>query len=114
MDNEFDINQLIKRGKISNELELERASLAERKLRIMSKEIPESKKKREKIIELIYAYEKKHWRDLDKITDSQIEESDNAEFIVLKEYEESLKNYRDIKNVVNTAKSDGKKEVAKK
>ena len=31
-----------------------------------------------------------------------------------KEYQESLKNYRDIKNVVDTAKVDGKKEVAKK
>jgi len=87
MDTQFNINQLIKAGKIRNELELERASLAERKLRIMSDKIPEAKKKRKILRELIYAYEAQNWNDGERISNTQIEESDEAELIVLKESE---------------------------
>ena len=87
MKNEFNVDQLIKQGEIKSELELERASMAERKLRLMTEEIPEAKVKREKIRELIYEYEAKHWTDRNGITDSQVEESDNAEIIVQKETE---------------------------
>lgn len=82
MKGEFNIDQLIKQGEIRNELELERASLAERKLRLMSEEIPAAKIKRMKIRELIYAYEAKHWTNRNKISESQIEQSDYAEKIV--------------------------------
>lgn len=87
MNNEFNIDQLIKRGKISNELELERASMAERKLRLMTDEFPEAKSKRKQIRELIYEYESKYWTDRDRITDSQVQENDKAEIIVQSENE---------------------------
>lgn len=87
MNNEFNIDQLIKRGKINNELELERASMAERKLRLMTDEFPEAKSKRKQIRELIYEYEAKYWTDRDKITDSQVQENDKAEIIVQSENE---------------------------
>ncbi len=38
MKTQFDISQLIKTGKILNELNFERALIADRKLRILSKE----------------------------------------------------------------------------
>ncbi len=85
MNKEFDIDQLIKQGKIKSELELERASLAERKLRLISKEVPESKIKRRKLRELILAFEEENWNDRDQISDTQIKESDNAEKTVLNE-----------------------------
>lgn len=87
MNNEFNIDQLIKQGKIKNELELERASMAERKLRLMTKEFPQAKNKRKQIREMIYAYEAKYWTDREKITDSQVEENDKAEIIVQLENE---------------------------
>jgi len=85
MDVKFDIDQLIKQGEIKNELELERASLAERKLKIMSNDFPEAKKKRKALRELIYSYEEKNWKDRDKLSNSKIEESDSAKENVLRE-----------------------------
>ncbi len=85
MNKEFNIDQIIIRGKINNELELERASMAERKLKLMSNDFPEVKVKRKQIRELIYEYEAKFWTDRDKITDSQVEENDRAEAVVLNE-----------------------------
>ena len=82
MENEFNINKVIKRGSIKNELELEYASLAERQLKLLSKENPKAKIKYSQIMELIDAYEAKHWTNRDQITDSQVEESDKAELIV--------------------------------
>lgn len=81
----LDIDQLILKGEITNELELERASIAERKLRIISKDFPAAKTKRKKIRELIYEYEQKHWSQRNKITKKQIIQSDNAEKIVKQE-----------------------------
>jgi len=87
MKTKFDINQLIKRGVIKNEIELERASLAERKLRVLAKQSPELGLKRKKLRELIYSYEEKNWTNRKKITKSQLNESDNAEILVQKELE---------------------------
>ena len=82
MENEFNIDKVLQRGSIINELELEYASLAERQLKLLSKENPEIKNKLSKIMELIDDYEAKHWTNRDLITDSQVEESDKAELIV--------------------------------
>lgn len=85
MKNQFDINKLIKTGKIRNELELERASLAERKLKIESKKNPKLKEKRQALREIIYAYEKQNWSNRKKISRKQINESDIAEKLVFNE-----------------------------
>jgi len=82
MNNEFNIDQLITQGIIRNELELERASMAERKLRLMGKEFPQAKIKRKLLRELIYAYEAEHWTNRDKISDAQVAQNDTAETIV--------------------------------
>jgi transcriptional regulator with XRE-family HTH domain len=87
MDNEFNINTVLERGLIINELELEHASLAERQLKLLSTKNPEVKNKLSQIIELIDDYEAKHWTDRGQITDSQIEESDKAELIVQQRFE---------------------------
>ena len=87
MKKEFDIDQLLKKGKIKDELELERVSLAERKLRLISKKDPKARIKRKKLRELIYNYENKHWKNRTGITNTQIKESNKAEQIVQKESE---------------------------
>lgn len=40
MKTQFDISEIIKKGKIANELDFERAMIADRKLRVLSKENP--------------------------------------------------------------------------
>jgi len=87
MKKEFDVDLLLKQGKIKNELELERASNAERKLRLISKKDPKAKTKRKKLRELIYDFENKHWKNRNSITNSQIRESNKAELVVQKETE---------------------------
>jgi len=85
MKNQFDINKLIKVGKIQSELELERASLAERKLKLDSKKNPKLLLKRQALRELIYTYEKENWSNRKNISVKQIEESDKAEKLVFSE-----------------------------
>lgn len=79
--NLVDILDILKRGTLNNELDLQRALIADRKLRLLAEEDSSFKKLRSDLSELIYAYEKAHWRDENKITDEQIEESDLAEKI---------------------------------
>ena len=76
----FDIDLLLKRGEILSELELERASIAERKLRILSKQNPDIKSKRKKLRDLIATYENKHW-NRSRISDTKLIESTQAETI---------------------------------
>ena len=87
MKNEFDINMILKRGRIKNELELEQASIAERQLKLISKEKPELKSKRAQLIQLIDEYEAKHWTNREEISNSQIIESDQAEKAALQQLE---------------------------
>lgn len=81
METQFDINGLIKRGKIKNELELERALIADRKLRVLSKKDPELKKVRCKLRELIVKYENKNWSENANVSKRKILESDIAELV---------------------------------
>jgi hypothetical protein len=76
-----DIRTVLEKGVLSNELELQRALIADRKLRLLAKEDPSLKKLRNDLRGLIQAYEKANWSDVTKITDQQIEESDLAERI---------------------------------
>jgi len=78
----FDIKKVAKIERLENEYDLKKASLLERKLRLMIDENPDLKPIRKKLRDLIKDYEDREWSDFDKITDSQIEESDKAEEIV--------------------------------
>ena len=49
MKTQLDISELIENGKIRNELDFERAMIADRKLRVLSKENPKFKSVRKKI-----------------------------------------------------------------
>ena len=85
MNTQFDIEKLIKQGEIKSELELERALIAERKLRVLSKEDPKFKITRSKLRNLIEEYEKVFWSPESKISERKLRESDIAEVIAEKE-----------------------------
>ncbi|SIS47351.1 Helix-turn-helix [Zobellia uliginosa] len=85
MKTQFDISQLIKTGKIQNELDFERALIADRKLRVLSKENPKFKSIRKKLRDLIEQYENENWSAESKISDKKLGESDVAELIAEKE-----------------------------
>lgn len=82
---QFDITQLIKAGKIQNELDFERALIADRKLRVLSKENPKFKSIRKKLRDLIEQYENQNWSTESKLSDKKLSESDAAELIAEKE-----------------------------
>ncbi len=85
MKTHLDIEKLIESGSINNELDLERAMIADRKLRLLSKESEHFKNLRKNLRTLIAAYENKVWNNLNEITNEKIAESDNAEIIAEKE-----------------------------
>jgi transcriptional regulator with XRE-family HTH domain len=79
--NSEDIRAMIRKGTLSNELELQKAIIADRKLRLLAKEDSSLKKVRSDLRKLNQTYEEANWADESKITDQQIEESDLAEKI---------------------------------
>lgn len=85
MQTQFDISQLIEAGKIQNELDFERALIADRKLRVLSKENPKFKSVRKKLRDLIEQYENQNWSSDSKISDKKLRESHIAELIAEKE-----------------------------
>jgi antitoxin component HigA of HigAB toxin-antitoxin module len=85
MKTQLDITELLEIGKIQNELDFERALIADRKLRILSKEDSKYKAIRKKLRDLIADYEEKNWSNKSRITDEKIRESDLAESIAEKE-----------------------------
>ncbi len=88
----LDIREIEKIDRLENEYDLEKASLLERKLRLMIDENPDLKPLRKKLRDLIKEYEDTKWSDFENITDSQVEESDKAEEIV--NYEQKFINKR--------------------
>ncbi len=84
--NEIDIKLLIRKGVISSELELERASLAARFLRLQSEDHPELASLEEQLSILIRDYESKYWSDFKQVTTKQVKESDLAEKLAAKEF----------------------------
>lgn len=78
----MDIKEVMNTERLENEYDLHKASLLERKLRLMIEENPDLKPIRKRLRDLIKDYEDRHWSDFDNITDSQIEKSDKAEEIV--------------------------------
>ena len=85
MKTQFDISELIKNGKILNELDFERAMIADRKLRVLSKEDLNFKSVRKKLRDLIEQYENQNWSAESKISEKKLRESDVAEIIAEKE-----------------------------
>lgn len=85
METEFDLNKALLPGGIRNELDLERAFIADRLLRVMAKEKIKLEPIRKKLGEVIRAYEDKNWSRNSNITQKQIEESDQAELRAEKE-----------------------------
>ena len=78
----LDIKDIEKIEKLENEYDLQKASLLERKLRLMIDENPDLKPIRKKLRDLIKNYEDREWSDFENISDSKIEESDKAEEII--------------------------------
>ena len=85
MKTQFDISQLIEAGEIQNELDFERALIADRKLRVLSKENPKFKSVRKKLRDLIEQYENRNWSAASRISHKKLRESDVAELIAEKE-----------------------------
>ncbi len=78
----MDIKEVENVVRLENEYDLQKASLLERKLRLIIDENPNLKPLRNKLRKLIKEYEDREWADFEKITDSQVEESDKAEEVV--------------------------------
>ena len=85
MTTQFDISQLIASGKIQNELDFERALIADRKLRVLAKQNPKFQTTRKKLRDLIEQYENQNWSANSIISDKKLRESDVAELVAEKE-----------------------------
>jgi transcriptional regulator with XRE-family HTH domain len=81
MKTDFDIEKLVEKGSITNELDYERALNADKRLRLLAKESAHFKKLRTNLRVIIEKYESTEWNDLDKIDDSKLLESKKSEQI---------------------------------
>lgn len=81
MKTHFDIEEIIESGAITNELDYDRALIADRKLRLLAKENPHFKNLRLQLRDIIEKYEKSEWSDVDKIHDNKLSESEKSERI---------------------------------
>ena len=85
MKTEFDIEAILKKGRLSNELDYERALVAERKLRLLAKEDTQFTTLRHQLRLLLETYELGEWSDPASIDDRQLIQSEKAEFIAEQE-----------------------------
>ena len=85
MKTQFNINELLELGKINNELDFERALVADRKLRVLSKDDPKYKSLRKKLRNLIEDYETTHWNSSSRISEKKLRESDISALLAEKE-----------------------------
>ena len=81
----FNITKLLERQQISNELNYQRALIADRQLKLLSKDDPSMKAMRNQLRTLIVQYENKVWNKVDNITTTQIQESDTLEQLAERE-----------------------------
>jgi antitoxin component HigA of HigAB toxin-antitoxin module len=81
MKTHFDIETIVEKGIITNELDYDRALIADRKLRLLAKESLHFKNLRAKLRDIIEKYEDSEWNDVDKIDDNKILESEKSEHI---------------------------------
>ncbi|MEM9650030.1 MAG: hypothetical protein AAF969_16245 [Bacteroidota bacterium] len=85
METVFDLKEVLRSGKIQNELDLERALIASRLLRIMAEETPKLPMVRKELRKLIKEYEEANWSRNSKVTQKQIEDNEQAELRAEKE-----------------------------
>ncbi len=85
MKTHFDIESIIKKGRITNELDYDRALITDRKLRLLAKDSPHFKTLRSQLRNIIEMYESAEWSDVDKIDDKKLIESDKTERIAEQE-----------------------------
>ncbi len=78
----LDIDNILKVDELNSELEFEKATSIQGKLRWMVKEDSSLESIRSHLLVLIEKYESKHWKNESEITKEQIKESDNAEKII--------------------------------
>lgn len=81
MKTHFDIEKIVERGIITNELDYERALIADRKLRLLTKDNIHFKNLRSNLRDIIEKYENSEWNDVNKIDDQKLLESDKSERI---------------------------------
>lgn len=81
MKTNFDIEKIVESGLFSNELDYERALIADRKLRLLAKGNPHFKKLRSQLRDLIEKYEKSEWSDVEQIDEHKLLESEKSERI---------------------------------
>jgi hypothetical protein len=79
MKTHFDIEKIVEMGIINNELDYERALIADRKLRLLGKEDVYFKNLRKKLRGIIENYENKEWSVVENIDDNKLLESEKAE-----------------------------------
>lgn len=85
MKEQVDLKGILKAGKLANELDLERALILDRKLRLLVKDDPELFESRKRLRSIIKQYEKANWSKESVIDEIKIKESDIAEFIAEQE-----------------------------
>lgn len=85
MKTHFDIESIVKKGHITNELDYDRALVADRKLRLLAKESSHFKNLRSQLRNIIEKYESDQWSDVDKIDDKKLIESEKTEHIAEQE-----------------------------
>jgi len=79
MKTHFEIEKIVELGIINNELDYERALIADRKLRLLGKEDVHFKHLRKKLRSFIEKYENKEWSVVESIDDNKLLESEKAE-----------------------------------
>jgi len=79
MKTHFEIEKIVEMGIITNELDYERALIADRKLRLLGKEDVHFKNIRKKLRGIIEKYENKEWSVVESIDDNKLLESEKAE-----------------------------------
>lgn len=79
------MSALLETGEILNELDFERALIADRKLRVLSTGNPKFKSDRKRLRDLIEQYENKNWSSEASISDKKLRNSDLTELIAKKE-----------------------------
>lgn len=92
MKTHFDIEKIIEQGIIQNELDYQRALIANRKLRLLAKDSVHFENLRHKLVDLIAQYEEENWVSIANVSDEQVLSSDKYE--LLAEHERMFINNR--------------------
>jgi transcriptional regulator with XRE-family HTH domain len=85
MKDQVDLKSILKVGKLTNELDLERALILDNKLRILAKDNPELIESRKLLRSIIKEYEQTNWSKDSSIDEQKIKESDTAQLIAEQE-----------------------------